>query len=73
MKSVKHFRKNSNDGLYSDESKKHKKPNFGQKGNLKNRQRIEELEDDEDDFDFDFKKRETIEDYFEDVDEDDET
>lgn len=65
MKSVKNFRKHSNDKLYSDESKKHKKPILGQKGNSPKRRHTEEF-DDEDDMDFDFKERESIEDYFDD-------
>lgn len=66
MKSAKNFRKNSNDKLYSDESKQHKKPNFEQKGNSQKRRFVEEFDDDEDDIDFDFKQRESIEDYFDD-------
>ena len=62
MKSAKNFRKNSNDKLYSDESKKHKKPNSPK------RHHIEDFDDDEDDINFDFKERESIEDYFDDDD-----
>jgi len=68
MKSTKNFRKNSNDELYSSESKKHKKHSLGQKENSPKRHRVAEFDDDEDDIDFDFKQRESIEDYFDDDD-----
>ncbi|MDR2065949.1 MAG: hypothetical protein LBP85_09635 [Prevotellaceae bacterium] len=64
MKSVRNFR-NSKDELYFSESKKNKKPNYGQKGNSQKKRFIEEL-DDEDDMDFNYKERESIEDYFDD-------
>jgi len=64
MKSAKNFRKNSKEKVYSDESKKHKKPISPK------RQHVEKFdEDDEDDIIFDFKERESIEDYFDDNDE----
>jgi hypothetical protein len=64
MKSTKNFR-NSNDELYSDESKKNKKNSLGHKGNSQKKRFIEEIDDDED-IDFDYKEHESIEDYFDD-------
>ncbi|MDR1552335.1 MAG: hypothetical protein LBS69_02575 [Prevotellaceae bacterium] len=66
MKSIKTFR-NSKDELYSNESKKNKKPNLSHKGNSQKKRFIEEFND-EDDMDFDYKERESIEDYFDDDD-----
>ncbi|MDR1984999.1 MAG: hypothetical protein LBQ28_09285 [Prevotellaceae bacterium] len=65
MKSVKNFR-NSKDELFSGERKKNKKPNLGHKGNSQKKRFIEEFDDNDDDIDFDYKKRESIEDYFDD-------
>ncbi|MDR2292295.1 MAG: hypothetical protein LBE11_02340 [Prevotellaceae bacterium] len=65
MKSVKNFRNSKKDELYSNESKKNKKPNHGHKENFQKKRFIEEL-DDEDDINFDYKERESIEDYFDD-------
>ncbi|MDR3246012.1 MAG: hypothetical protein LBT50_06220 [Prevotellaceae bacterium] len=73
MKSIKNFR-NSNDELYSGESKKNKKPNIGYKGNSQKRRFIEEFDDDDEDMDLDYKKRESIEDFYDDEEfDDDET
>ncbi|MDR1198893.1 MAG: hypothetical protein LBK94_07795 [Prevotellaceae bacterium] len=67
MKSIKNFR-NSNGELHAGESRKNRKPNHSHKGNSQKKRFIEEF-DDGDDLNFDCKKRESIEDYFDDDDE----
>ena len=68
MKSTKNFHNSKKDELYSDESKKNKKNSLGNKAKSQKKRFVEEIDEDED-IDFDFKKRESIEDYFEDDDE----
>lgn len=71
MKSTKPFR-NSGKNIYSDEGKKPKKPNNnGQIKEKNHKKRFTDIEDDEDiDIDLEFKKRESIEDFFDEEEED---